>query len=74
MELVPIWKIHGFTGKCGCKAKDEDDLSEKKSDFNVRLRKNTQFIYPHADIIMNKPAKQTTWERQLSHRSRSTSP
>lgn len=71
MELVPMWKIYGFTQKNGCKVKEEMDLNKKMITLNVCVREHSQIKCPSHGKQM-KTEKQ--WKHRLTQRIRSDSP
>lgn len=70
-ELVPMWKVYGFTQSCGSKAKDASDLKNAREIKPLHIHADQiPFKWPKVEQKKN-PEHQIPWEKRLMYRSRS---
>lgn len=70
-ELVPVWKVHGFTQSSGSKAKEATDLKNARKIEHLHIHAD-QIPFKWPMVEQKKTQEQRVpWEKKLMHRSRS---
>lgn len=70
-ELVPRWKVYGFSQMSGSIVKDAKDLTKRQMiSLSVQIPSHLMFAASNDD---SKKISQESWYHRLMHRSRSCS-
>lgn len=74
IELIPIWKVYGFTQISGRAAQETSELQTINKDMLNVHTNQVPFEWPSnqkTNDETNKQEQQISWENRLMHRSKS---